>query len=101
MDVVLSRDGIPIRLTGERWTHIVEEHNELAGLRLDVLASVAEPYKVVAGRAEEKLAVKEYEPGKWLVVVYKEVSEDGFVITAFLTSRLASLNRRRQLWPPQ
>ena len=36
-----SRDGVPIRLTHERWTHITEEHTELAGLRLEVLDTVA------------------------------------------------------------
>ena len=35
--IVLSPTGVPIRLTDERWSHIVEEHNELARLRLDVL----------------------------------------------------------------
>ncbi len=45
--VVVSRSGIPVRLTDERWAHIVEEHNELAGLRLDVLETVAEAERVV------------------------------------------------------
>ena len=27
----------PVRLNHERWTHVTEEHNELAGLRLEVL----------------------------------------------------------------
>jgi hypothetical protein len=35
----------------------------------------------------------------WLVVVYKEQALAGFVITAFRTTRTASLDRRRQLWP--
>jgi hypothetical protein len=39
--------------------------------------------------------------GKWLVVIYKEHEElqDGFVITAFLTKRMRSLERRVQIWP--
>ena len=44
-------------------------------------------------------AVREVEPGKGLVVVYRELQEDGFVITAFLTRRMKSLQRRSQLWP--
>lgn len=31
--VCLSRGQVRIRLTAERWAHIVEEHCELAGLR--------------------------------------------------------------------
>ncbi len=99
LDVVRSRNGIPVRLTDERWSHIVEEHNELAGMRFDILETVAEAEKVVLGSSGERLAIREHELGKWLVVVYREFVEDGFINTAFLTRRNAPLNRRRQLWP--
>lgn len=94
-----SRNGVTIRLTHERWAHIVEEHAELAGLRLEVLETVASPDRVLAGGQGELLAAREMEPGKWLVVVYREMQHDGFVITAFLTRRWHSLARRRQVWP--
>jgi len=45
------------------------------------------------------LAVPQLEPGKDLVAVYRELEQDGFIITAFLTRRRASLDRRRQIWP--
>ncbi|BAW96269.1 hypothetical protein NIES970_11930 [[Synechococcus] sp. NIES-970] len=46
------------------------------------------------------MAIREMEVGKVLVVVYKEeTADDGFVITAFPTRRLNSLNRRHQIWP--
>ena len=99
LEIVYSRDGVPIRLTDERWAHIIEGHNELAGMRFDVLEAVAEADRVLQGRAGECLALKEYEPGKWLVAVYREVEKDGFIITAFLTRRIGSLDRRRQIWP--
>lgn len=98
-DVVLSKGGLPIRLTSERWAHIVEEHIELAGLRLEVLETVSDPELIVAGSAGESLASREQAPGRWLVVVYRELESDGFVITAFLTSRIETLTRRRQIWP--
>ena len=63
------------------------------------LEAVAEPDRVLEGNAGELLAVKEYEPGKHIVVVYREATEDGFVITAFMTKRVVSLQRRKQLWP--
>ncbi|MGQ4649238.1 hypothetical protein [Lyngbya aestuarii] len=43
--------------------------------------------------------MRELKPGRWLVVVYREENDDGFVITAFPTRRINSLNRRQQLWP--
>ena len=98
--VVTSRNNVPIRLTDERWAHIVEEHCELAGMREEVLQTISEAERVLAGGAAEMLAVRMVETGKAIVVVYREVNEaDGFVITAFLTKRLASLDRRQQLWP--
>ena len=99
-DLVLSVRGIPIRLTDERWAHITEEHAELAGLRLEVVETVASPERVLTGAAGELLAVRELDAGKWLVVVYRESNADGFVITAFLTRRFRSLARRIHVWPP-
>ncbi len=64
-----------------------------------LLETVAEPERVLAGGAGELLAVRQAGVGKWLVVVYRELGEDGFVITAFLSRRERSLNRREQLWP--
>ena len=94
-----SKNNVIIRLTDERWSHICEEHAELAGLRFDVLEAVVEPERILAGNAGELLALKKQSDGKMLVVVYREDAGDGFVITAFLTRREASLNRRKQLWP--
>jgi hypothetical protein len=81
IDQATSKNGLSIRLTAERWAHIAEEHGELASLR------------------EELLAVREIEPGKHLVVVYRELTDDGFIITAFVTRRMRSLARREQRWP--
>ena len=79
--------------------HIIEEHAELAGMRLEVLETVAEPRRILEGGEGELLAVRELEIGKLLVVVYRESETDGFIITAFVTRRTASLDRRKQLWP--
>jgi hypothetical protein len=87
-------------LTDERWAHIVEEHCELAGLREEVLQTLADAERVLAGAQGEILAVRMVETDKALVVVYRELEpNDGYVITAFLTGRLASLERRAQVWP--
>ena len=94
-----SVHGVPIRLTEERWRHVSEEHTELAGLRDEVLAAVASPDRVVGGQAGERIAIREIERGKHLVVVNREQDDDGFVITAFLTRRTRWLQGREQLWP--
>jgi hypothetical protein len=96
---VTSKNGAAIRLTDERWSHITEEHAELAGLKWDVLETVSQPERILVGGAGELLALKKQTDGKTLVVVYREDIDDGFVITAFLTRREAALNRRKQLWP--
>ena len=99
LDLVVSKNGVSIRLTEERWAHISGEHSELAGMRAELLDTVARPERIYAGNAGELLATKEKDAGKWLVAVYRELRDDGFVITAFLTRRIISLERRKQLWP--
>jgi hypothetical protein len=97
--VTTSKNAKIIRLTDERWTHITEEHNELAGRRLEVLDAIRAPDRILLGNKGELLSVKEVEPGKDIVVIYREMEIDGFVITAFLTRRRKSFDRRTQLWP--
>jgi hypothetical protein len=81
--------------------HVEEEHPELSGMRSDVLDTIENAERILSGSAGELLAVHRMTDGKQLVVVYRELgSNDGFVITAFLTRRMASLNRRQQIWPP-
>lgn len=99
MDKVTSKNGIAIRLTDERWRHIAEEHGELDGMRQQVLDAVKQPDRILVGSEEELLAVRQVEAGKFLVVVYREFKDDGFVVTAFLTRRHRSLAKRKQIWP--
>ena len=99
VDLVLSKRGIPIRLTDERWSHITEEHCELAGLRSEVLETIGRPERILLGGDGEHLAIREIQEGKHLVAVYREGTADGFIITAFVTRRVRSLVKRRQVWP--
>lgn len=56
MDVVKSRNDVPIRLTEERWLHITEEHSELAGYYFEVIEAVKEPVAIYEGEAGECIA---------------------------------------------
>ena len=99
MDVIRSKNDVPIRLTQERWFHITEEHSEMAGYYFEVLEAVEEPEAIYEGKAGECIAVREVEKGKYIVVVYGELSkEDGFIITAFLSRRRKQLEGRRKIW---
>ncbi len=97
---VTSKNGVTIRLPEERWDHILTGHGELAEMQQDVLDTVAEPERILAGGAGELLAVREIEEDKWLVVIYRELDdEDGFIITALVTRRTQWLEKREQQWP--
>lgn len=99
---VISKRGISVRLTHERWSHIVESHDYLAG-HLDLVVETAgDPDYVVTGVKDELLAVKGYNRTvigeKHVVVAYKEQGQDGFIITAFMTSKIDKLLKRGIKW---
>ena len=99
MDIVISKNRVPIRLTDERWVHITEEHSEMAGYYFEILETIENPEVIYKGMEGEFIAVKEIEKSKYIVVIYKETSkEDGFVITSFLTKRKKQLERRPKIW---
>ena len=67
MDIVKSKNGVPIRLTEERWIHITEEHSEMAGYYFEVLETVKEPEAIYEGKmGGECIAVREIEKGKYI-----------------------------------
>ena len=100
MDVVRSKNDVPIRLTEERWLHITEEHSEMAGYYFEVLECIEEPKAIYKGKSDEYIATREIETDKYIVVIYKEIGrKDGFIITAFLTRRENQFERREKLWP--
>lgn len=93
-----SISGKTIRLPDERWRHIVEGHPEMAGHINDVLLTVATPDYVFEGSTDEMLAAMYQLQEKFLVVVYKEEVSNGFIVTAFFTSKIDKLLKRKILW---
>jgi len=85
MEIVYSVNGVPIRLTYERWYHIVENHDELVSYFHGILGTVGKPEIIVRGNKRSLKAAKNMGRRKWLVVVYSELlKHDGFVITAYM-----------------
>ncbi len=102
MHIAKSKNGVPIRLTNERWLHITESHSEMAGCLSEILEAIECPDAIYLGGSSELLAAKEVQNDKYIIVVYKEESdEDGFVITAFLTRRIRQFEKRQMIWAPQ
>jgi len=95
---LISKNGLTIRLPEERWQHIAEQHPELANLQPNVIQTLEDPDKILEGKDGELLAVRLLKDDKYLVTVYRELETDGFIITAYLTRRINSLNKRKELW---
>ena len=96
MSVALSINGIPISLSPERWAHVVGSHDDLEGCYEDALRAIESPESLLDGYRGSLIAAREVEAGRFLAVIYREVSgEEGTVLTACFTS---SLERRKAGW---
>jgi hypothetical protein len=103
MITVYSTNRIPIRLTNDRWEHIVRRHPEMQNQVEKIKETILNPYSILEGDYGELLAVRYYNKTplteKYLIVVYKEISDnDGFVLTTYFTRELSK--RRRVIWKP-
>jgi len=96
MHIAYSINKVPIRVTEERWFHIVENHNDLAGSYDEVLITIENPDFILRGYRDAIIGVRKVEERHYLNVVYKEITvEDGFIITAYRTS---TINERAMIW---
>lgn len=104
MDIAISRNKVPIRLTEERWMHISTGHPEIADYYYEILEVIEDPGKIFEGKNGEMIAIgiKSENTGKCLVVIYRELDKsDGFVITAYLSDKLSGFEKRRLIWEQQ
>ncbi len=96
-----SREGSTVRITSERWAHITESHDYMAGYLDHVIETIEYPDWLVKGWTDEIIALKLYPVSpvreKYLVVIYKD-HPDGFVITAFMTSKHETIVKRGIIW---
>lgn len=101
MDIAISINNVPIRLTNERWLHISIGHPEIAGYYYEILETVENPQIIYEGNENGLIAVSfRVEPiNKFIVVIYKEVSSvDGFIITAYLSNKEQKFEKKKVVW---
>lgn len=100
-EILTDHQGRQVRLTAERWAHILE-HPEMAEQRARMVETLAAPDVVIATVKDEAVHTyhRLYErtpvTRKYLVVAVKMEAEDAFVLTAFFTSRL---KKGTIVWP--
>lgn len=94
---VYAISNVPIRLTEERWEHILDGHAEFSYNDLDlILDAVDNPEYILSGYGGTLVAVVVLGKGRYLHVIYKEVSaSDGFIVTAGIRP---SMNKKRIIW---
>ncbi len=91
-----SIDGVPIRLTEERWEHIVDRHPYMSSYCDDVLDAVTDPEYILRGHGGALVAVETLGRQKYLEVMYRELGKrDGFIITAYISPKL---DKSRIIW---
>jgi hypothetical protein len=99
MEMAYSVNGVPIRLTKERWEHIVNNKPYMESYDERILDAIEKPTFVLRGYAGSLVAILSVGRQQYLHVVYKEVGqEDGFIITAFIARKY---NRRMIVWSPE
>ncbi len=104
LHTLVSVHGHTIRVTARQWAHVTEAHDYMSGNLDKVLETLAEPDRIVAGEHGESLALRAYErtniTRKTAVVVYRD-QPDGFVMTAFFTSRPQKVEQKGLvIWSP-
>jgi hypothetical protein len=93
---IKSVGGVTIRLTDERWEHIIESHPGMSGFFQTILDTVEYPEFVTRGQKGVKIAIVNLGRKRWLHVMYKEIAQvDGFIITAFFDDEY---NKSRVIW---
>jgi hypothetical protein len=96
LETVYSINHVPVRLTEERWDHIVDRRPYMTAYYDAMLNAVEQPTYILPGHRGSLIAVLPIGKSKYLHVVYREVSRhDGFIITAYIKPKV---NKRQAIW---
>jgi hypothetical protein len=99
--VLIDYAGRDIRLTSERWQHILD-HPEMGDQEERLAETLREPDTVIATQRDPTVQCyhRLYEDTpvtrKYLMIAVKVLDDDAFVITAHFMSRL---KRGTKIWP--
>jgi hypothetical protein len=97
VDVAYSVNEVPVRLTEERWEHIVSNKPYMQAYYEKVLDAIERPTWILREYAGALVAVLVLGKQRYLSVVYRELGQkDGFIITAFIARKV---NRKAMIWP--
>lgn len=97
MEVAYSINSVPIRLTEERWDHIVSNKPYMASYYDHLFEAIERPAYILRGHSGTQVAIMTLGRQGYLHVVYRELNQnDGFIITAFISEKL---NRSAIIWP--
>jgi hypothetical protein len=84
-----SVNGVPIRLTDERWEHILDSHPEMASYQETILDAVENPDYILTSRRGALAAVVVLGRKAFLHVFYVEKGRhDGFILSAYLEGEM-------------
>ena len=103
MRIIHDFQGLAVRLSDERLTHILE-HPEMIGMEGAIEDTLAHPERVVQSfsNPEARLYYRFYVGtrvgNKYLCVIVKVQAEEAFVLTAYITDKI---KRGVQLWPKE
>jgi len=103
IQVIKSKNEVSVRLTSERWAHITTSHTDMNDNKDLLLKTVEDPDMILKGVTDELRAVRFYQKThlgpKYLMVAYKELSYgDGFITTAYKTSKVDKIIKRGVIW---
>ena len=91
-----SINGVQIRLTEERWEHILDSHPELASYQEILLGAVENPDYILSSRRGALAAVIVLGRKAFLHVFYVEKGRrDGFILSAYVQDEL---DKARIVW---
>jgi len=101
---VVSKFEKRIRLTKNIWQKIRARHPEFQREEYlqEILQTIQDPAFIIKGWTNECLSLRwctiAPKVPKYLCVVYRELNNDGFIVTAFFISRHERLLRREVIW---
>ena len=100
MKIFRDYKGKNVRLTEERWKHILE-HPEMKGMAQYIKETLLEPQRVVQSVSDKdaslyyRFYIGTKVGNKYLCVVVKMIKQDAFVLTAYLTD---SIKKGEIIW---